>query len=139
MRTLAIDYGEKRTGFAISDALNITAQGLETIINDGNDKIILKKIDELLNVYEIDTIVVGMPFNMDGTESKRVELTKKFMHKLRFKYNKLKIDYMDERLTTVTAHRTMNLLEVNKNKKRKIVDTISAIYILEMYMGRYKK
>lgn len=139
MRTLAIDYGEKRTGFAISDALNITAQGLETIINDGNDKIILKKIDELLNVYEIDTIVVGMPFNMDGTESKRVELTKKFMHKLRCKYNKLKIDYMDERLTTVTAHRTMNLLEVNKNKKRKIVDTISAIYILEMYMGRYKK
>ena len=77
MRTLGIDYGEARTGFAITDALNITVQGLETVKNEGNDKILLKKIDEFLIKYEIDTIVIGMPFNMDGSESKRMELTKK--------------------------------------------------------------
>ena len=138
MRTLGIDYGETRTGFAITDSLNITVQGLETAINNGNDKILLKKIDELLENYEIDTIVVGMPYNMNGTKSKRVELTEKFIHKLKCKYNKLKIDFIDERLTTVAAHKTMNELNVNKHKKRNIVDTISAVYILEMYVEKEK-
>ena len=138
MRTLGIDYGEARTGFAITDALNITVQGLETVKNEGNDKILLKKIDEFLIKYEIDTIVIGMPFNMDGSESKRMELTKKFMHKLKCKYNKLKIDYIDERLTTVAAHKTMNFLDLNKHKKRNIVDTISAVYILETYVEKCK-
>ena len=75
---------------------------------------------------------------MDGSESKRMELTKKFMHKLKCKYNKLKIDYIDERLTTVAAHKTMNFLDLNKHKKRNIVDTISAVYILETYVEKCK-
>ena len=134
MRILGIDYGEARTGLAISDALNITAQGLETINNNGNDKIILRKIDELLEKYEISTIVIGYPLNMNGTKSERTEVTEKFIHKLKCKYNKLQIKQIDERLTTVAAHKTMNLLEVNKNKKKNIVDTISAVYILETYL-----
>ena len=134
MRILGIDYGDARTGFAITDALNITAQGLETIYNNGNDKIILKKIDELLEKYDISTIVVGYPLNMNGTKSERTEVTEKFIHKLKCKYNKLQIKQIDERLTTVAAHRTMNLLDVNKNKKKNIVDTISAVYILETYL-----
>ena len=134
MRILGIDYGDARTGLAITDALNITAQGLETINNNGNDKIILKKIDELLEKYEISTIVVGYPLNMNGTKSERTEVTEKFIHKLKCKYNKLEIKQIDERLTTVAAHRTMNLLDVNKNKKKNIVDTISAVYILETYL-----
>lgn len=138
MRMLGIDYGETRTGFAITDGLNITVQGIETVRNEGNDKILLKKIDELLEVYEIGTIVVGMPFNMDGSKSKRMELTEKFIHKLKCKYNKIKIDYIDERLTTVAAHKTMNFLSVNKHKKRNIVDTISAVYILETYVEKVK-
>lgn len=138
MRTLGIDYGESRTGFAITDSLNITVQGLETVKNEGNDKVLLRKIDELLELYEIDTIVIGMPFNMNGTKSKRMELTEKFMHKLKCKYNKIKIDSVDERLTTVAAHKTMNFLGVNKHKKRNIVDTISAVYILETYIDKIK-
>ena len=134
MRILGIDYGDARTGFAITDALNITAQGLETINNNGNDKIILKKIDELLEKYQISTIVVGYPLNMNGTKSQRTETTEKFIHKLKCKYNKIEIKQVDERLTTVAAHKTMNLLEVNKNKKKNIVDTISAVYILETYL-----
>ena len=138
MRILSIDYGEARTGLAITDELGITAQGLETIYSQGNDKILLKKIDELLEIYPIDTIVVGMPYHMNGTKSERAKLTESFIHKLKCKYNQIKIESIDERLTTVAAHKTMNFLNVNKHKKRNIVDTISAVYILETYMERQK-
>lgn len=134
MRTLSIDYGDARVGLAITDALGITAQGLETIHHQGNDKIVLKRLEEILEQYEIDTMVVGLPLNMNGTKSERVEVTEKFIHKLKCKFNKIKIETMDERLTTVEAHKTMNFLNINKHQKRNIVDTISAVYILESYM-----
>lgn len=136
MRILGIDYGEARVGIAITDALNITAQGLETIQRNGSDKVILRRLDEILENYEVETIVVGMPFNMDGTISERAKITQEFVHKLKCKYNQLKIETVDERLTTVEAHKTMNFLDVNKNKKRNIVDTISAMYILETYLNK---
>ena len=136
MRILGIDYGDSRTGIAITDPLNITAQGLETINNKGSDKIILKRLDEIFAQYQIDTIVIGRPINMNGTESDRTEITDKFIHKLKCKYNKMKIETIDERLTTVAAQKTMNLLEINKYKKKNLVDTISAVYILETYLSR---
>ena len=139
MRILGIDYGEARVGIAITDSLNITAQGLETIQRNNSDKIVLRRIDEILEQYkDVDTIVVGMPINMNGTISKRAEITNEFIHKLKCKYNKMKIETIDERLTTVQAHKTMNFLNVNKNKKRNIVDTISAVYILETYLNKLK-
>ena len=134
MRTLGIDYGDARVGLAITDTLGITAQGLETIHHDGNDKVVLKRLEEIVNAYEIDTFAIGMPYNMDGTKSERAEITEKFIHKLNCKFNKIRIVPIDERLTTVEAHKTMNFLNVNKHKKRNIVDTIAAIYILESYM-----
>ena len=138
MRMLGIDYGEARVGIAITDELNITVQGLETIQRNGSDKVILKKLDEIFEKYEVDTIVVGMPFNMNGTMSKRAEITEEFIHKLKCKYNKMKIETVDERLTTVEAHKTMNFLDVKKTKKKSIVDTISAVYILEIYLNKLK-
>ena len=138
MRKLGIDYGEARVGVAITDPLNITAQGLETIKRNGSDKIVLRRLDEILEQYEIDTIVVGMPLNLKGEKTVRAQVTEQFIHKLKCKYNKLAIDTVDERLTTVEAHKTMNFLEINKNKKRDIVDTISAVYILENYINRNK-
>lgn len=138
MRILGIDYGDSRVGLAITDPLGFTAQGLETVSHNGNDKIVLRRLDEIMGQYEIDTIVVGMPFNMDGTKTIRAEVTEKFLHKLKCKYNKIKIETIDERLTTVAAHKTMNFLDINKHKKRGIVDTISAVYILETYMNKNK-
>lgn len=138
MRSLGIDYGDSRCGFAITDALNITVQGLETLKSNGNDKLILKKIDEYLQQYEIDTIIVGMPFLLNGDKAERAKKTELFIHKLKCKYNKLKIDWIDERLTTIEAHKTMNFLDVNKHKKKNIVDTISAVYILEKYLNKNK-
>ena len=138
MRKLGIDYGDARVGVAITDELGITVQGLETIHYSGNDKVVLKRLEEICNQYEIDTIVVGVPFNMDGTKSERVEITDKFIHKLKCKFNKIQIETVDERLTTVAAHRTMNFLNINKHEKKNIVDTISAVYILETYMNKIK-
>ena len=138
MRKLGIDYGDSRVGLAITDELGITVQGLETVHHKGNDKIVLKRLEEICNQYEIDTMVVGLPINMDGTKAERVEVTEKFIHKLRCKFNKIKIEEIDERLTTVAAHRTMNYLNINKNEKKNIVDTISAVYILETYMNKIK-
>ena len=77
-----------------------------------------------------------MPYNLKGEKTVRAEKTEQFIHKLRCKYNKLKIEIIDERLTTVAAHKTMNFLDINKNKKRDIVDTISAVYILETYINK---
>ena len=135
-RKLGVDYGEVRTGIAITDELGITAQGLETIISNGNDKIILKRIEELLNQYEIDCIVLGKPLNMDGSEGKRVQETETFLHKLKSRFNKINIVQVDERLTSVEAHKTMNFLNVDNRKKKGIVDTISAVYILESYINK---
>jgi putative Holliday junction resolvase len=138
MRKLGIDYGDSRVGLAITDELEITAQGLETIHHNGNDKLVLKRLDEILAQYSIDTFVIGMPINMDGTKTERVQVTEKFIHKLKCKFPKISIATIDERLTTVAAHKTMNYLNIDKNKKKQIVDTISAVYILETYMNKQK-
>lgn len=136
MRTLSIDYGDARVGVAITDELNITVQGLMTIHHNQNDKIVLAKLDEILERYEISTIVIGMPLNMDGSKTEKAEITEKFIHKLKCKYNKIKIESIDERLTTVQAHKTMRELNIKAKNKKNIVDTISAEYILEAYLRR---
>ena len=130
MRILGIDYGDARVGIAITDPLGITAQGLETINRNGSDKIVLKRLEELIEQYNVTTIVIGMPINMNGTKTERAEVPEKFIHKMKCKFGKIPIETIDERLTTVEAHKTMNYLNVNKHKKRSIVDTISAVYIL---------
>ena len=136
MRILGIDYGDARVGISITDPLGITAQGLETIHHDGNDKIVLKRLEEIINEYSVTTIVIGMPINMNGTKTERAEVTEKFIHKKKCKFGKIPIERIDERLTTVEAHKTMNFLNINKYKKRNIVDTISAVYILETYLKK---
>lgn len=136
MRKLGLDYGDARVGVAITDELNITVQGLETIHHNGNDKLVLKRLEEILEEYKIDTIVVGMPLNMDGSKTFRVETTEKFIHKIKCKFNKIKIETIDERLTTVQAHKTMNELGVKSKNKKNIVDTLSAVYILEVFINK---
>ena len=135
-RILGIDYGNARTGLAITDELGFTAQGLFTIENKGSDKVVLRKINEVCQQYDIDKFVIGNPLNMDGTESERTRETIAFVHKLKSRFNKIEVVMMDERLTTVEAHKTMNALDINKRKKRSIVDTISAVYILESYINQ---
>ncbi|MBP3707198.1 MAG: Holliday junction resolvase RuvX [Clostridia bacterium] len=136
MRILGIDYGDARVGISMTDSLGITAQGVETIHHGGNDKAVLKRLEEIITQYNVETIVIGIPVNMNGTKTERVEVTEKFINKLKCKFGKIKIERVDERLTTVEAHKTMNFLNVNKYKKKDIVDTISAVYILETYLRK---
>lgn len=138
MRVLGIDYGDIRVGIAVTDPLGITAQGLETIHYQGKDKVLLKRLDEIIEQYEVDTIVLGMPLNLKGEETVRAEVTRDFLHKLKCKYSKLKIELVDERLTSVQAHKTMNDLQIKNTKKKDIVDTLAAVYILETYINRKK-
>ena len=138
MRVLGIDYGDARVGISISDPLGITAQGLETIHHQQNDKIVLKRLEEIVNEYGVTTFVIGMPYNLKGEKTTRAELTEKFIHKLRCKFPPIKVIEIDERLTTVQAHKTMNFLEIDKKKKRNIVDTLAAVYILEVYLNQKK-
>jgi len=138
MRVLGIDYGDARVGLALTDPLGITAQGLETVHYNGNDKQLLKRLDEILSQYEVDTIALGMPLNLKGEETVRAEVTRAFLHKLKCKYPKLRIELVDERLTSVQAHKTMNDLQIKNNKKKDIVDTLAAVYILETYINSRK-
>ena len=80
-----------------------------------------------------------MPLNLRGEKTVRAEKTEKFIHKLKCKFGKMPVEKIDERLTTVQAHKTMNFLDVNKKNKKNIVDTIAAVYILETYMRKEEK
>lgn len=135
MRIIGLDYGEARTGVAISDMLGITAQGLESIEHGDSEKKLLSRLDEIINEYKVEKIVIGYPLNMNATKGPRVEKTDKFIEKLKNKFH-LEVIKIDERLTTVSAHRTMQELAIGKDRKKKIVDTISAQYILQMYLDR---
>ena len=91
MRTMSIDYGDARVGIAITDALGITAQGLETIQRNNSDKIVLKRLEEIIEEYKVGTIVVGMPYNLKGEKTVRAERTENFIHKLKCKFNTINI------------------------------------------------
>ena len=135
MKIMGLDYGEARTGVALSDELGMMAHGLETIEHKGNDKKLLERICEIIKANKVSKIVIGYPLNMNATKGPRVEKTDAFIKKLE-KETGLPVEKIDERLTTVAAHKTMTLLGVSAEKKKKIVDTISAEYILQMYLDK---
>ena len=132
MRVLAVDYGERRTGIAISDELGITAQGLKTIeVKDESE------IPSLVAHIAIDTkaekIVVGLPLNMDSTESEKCIKVREFGALLAEKTN-IPIVFWDERLTSVQAKRVMHELNKKTYRNKQMVDTISATLILQEYL-----
>ena len=135
MKIMGLDYGEARTGVALSDELGMMAHGLESIEHKGNDKKLLERICEIIKANKVSKIVIGYPLNMHATKGPRVEKTDAFIKKLE-KETGLPVEKIDERLTTVAAHKTMTLLGVSAEKKKKIVDTISAEYILQMYLDK---
>jgi putative Holliday junction resolvase len=133
-RILCLDYGDRRIGIAVSDLLNITAQpiGFITIRGD-NDA--LTQIENFINQFEIKKMVLGLPKNMDGTEGERAIKTRRFAEKLIEKFN-VSVDYFDERMTSISADRTLNDLNVPGRKKKGKTDTLSAVIILQNYMRR---
>ena len=130
-RILAIDYGEKRIGIAVSDPLGITAQGLETV-NVLKNKHFLR-IREIVGEKDVKQILVGLPLNMNGTKGQRAVQTEKFAEKLK-EYVDVPILMRDERLTTVEAKKSLIFLGKKTGKNKEKVDELSAVLLLNSYL-----
>ena len=135
MRIMGLDFGSKTVGVAISDALLITAQGVEIIRRKEENKLrqTLARIEELIAQYEVEKIVLGKPKHMNGTEGVRVELTEEFKEKLERRTG-LPVVFWDERLTTVAADKTMMEAGIRREHRKEYVDMIAATFILQGYL-----
>ena len=134
MKFLGIDLGEKRIGLSISDELGITAQGLPTI-SSTNEEENFKKIKIILNQYNIERIILGLPKNMNGTLGKQAEKVLSFAQKIKENYQ-IPIEFEDERLSTLKAEKMLIQADQSRKKRKKNIDKISAIIILQTYLDR---
>ncbi len=134
MRILGLDVGEKTIGVAVSDELGFTAQGIEVIQRKGR-KVDLKRLEEIIQAYTIEEIVVGLPKNMDGTIGPRAEMTQDFAEVLEKRFT-LPVQFWDERLTTVSAEKTLLEADVSRKKRKKVIDKMAAMLILQGYLDR---
>ena len=137
MRILGIDYGDSRVGVAVSDLMGWTAQGVGTIKNRGMDNLI-NDLKEVIDKYNPEKIVVGLPKNMDGTIGFRGEETYKFTDALKKVYDG-EIIYWDERLSTVSAAGYLNETNTRGKKRKAVLDTVAASIILEGYLNYSRK
>ena len=136
-RILGLDVGSKTVGVAVSDPFGWTAQGLEIIrINEAKEKFGLDRLGEIINEYEVARVVIGLPKNMDGTIGERAEASLAYGDLVIETFN-LPVEYEDERLTTAQANRMMiEEGDVSRRKRKKVIDKIAAMMILQNYLDR---
>ncbi len=131
-RIMALDYGDVRIGIALSDVTRFLASGYEnyTRINLDAD---CKHIAKIANENNVKIIVIGLPINMDGSKGVRVEKTYEFANILK-NYIDVKIDFIDERLTSVSAEKILISADVSRKKRKQVLDKLSASIILQDYL-----
>ena len=134
MRILAIDYGDARTGIAISDATGLLA-GYTTVIQSRKPEVVLQEIAALVRQYGVEELVMGFPRNMDGTEGPRAELYRAFAEQVG-QVTGLNPVLWDERRTTVEAHNILHASGKRMKQHKKTVDAVAATLILEVYLTR---
>lgn len=142
MRKIGLDVGDKTIGVAVSDELDITAQGITTIERVGIKKD-TGKVLEYIKEYGCDTVVIGLPLKLDGTDSPQTEKVREFRQKLENKLrgsgmNNVNIVFYDERLTTVMAEKVLIEADMRRNKRKEIIDRQAAIIILQGYLDSLK-
>ena len=132
-RILALDVGDKTVGLAVSDELNIIVTTLETIFRTSKleDR---DKLKAIIDMYNVKTLVVGLPKNMDGSIAPQAKKVKKYMDFMRKNIEGIEVVYVDERLTTVSAIRVLIDTNVRRENRKKYVDSIAANYILRTYL-----
>ena len=135
MRILGLDMGSKTIGVALSDPLGWTAQGITTIRRTKKEQD-LEEVHKICNEYGVETIVVGLPKNMNGTIGESGESSR--ICRVIKRKDWIAIEMWDERLTTVAAHRAMLEADLSRNKRKKIVDKIAATYILQGYLDKLR-
>lgn len=131
---MALDVGSRTIGIACSDALLMTAQGIETIRRTSleND---FNRLRELISEFEVHELVVGMPKNMNGTKGERAEKTEEFVEKMKAVID-LPVTFWDERLSTVMAERQLIAADVSRKKRKGVIDKMAAVVILQGYLDR---
>jgi putative Holliday junction resolvase len=137
MRIMGLDYGERRIGVAMSDLFGWTAQGLEVI----DQKIVtdpMARIAELIKQYEVESIVVGLPKNMNGTVGPSGEYCIAFAENLKQTLS-LPVQLWDERLTTVSAERALLEADVSRRKRKLVIDKMAAAILLQSYLDSISK
>jgi putative Holliday junction resolvase len=140
MRILGLDFGMKTIGVAVSDPLGWTAQGLEIIRREeeNNLKKSIVRLKEICSQYEVESIVLGYPKNMNNTEGERVEKTKQFKKRLE-KELRLPVELWDERLSTVGAERILLEADLSRAKRKNVIDKMAAVFILQGYLDSKPK
>ncbi len=133
MRYLSLDIGDKTIGIAVSDPLGFTAQGVKTIQRTSN-KNDVNELGDLISQYEVETLIIGLPKNMNGTEGERCELVRKFAAKVQSAYPAVNQIFWDERLSTVAAEKSLIAADVSRKKRKKVIDKMAAVYILQGYL-----
>ena len=135
MRVMGLDYGSKTVGVAMSDPLGLTAQGIETIWRKDENKLrkTCARIEELIREYEVGSIVLGLPRHMNSDVGDRAEKSLEFGEMLRRRTG-LEVIMWDERLTTVEAERTLIESNVRREDRKKYIDKIAAVFILQGYL-----
>ena len=138
MKKIALDVGDKTIGVAVSDALNITAQGVTTIERVGIRKDSGKVMD-YIREFDCDTVVIGLPKKLDGTDSPQTEKVYEFKTMLENKMRSsgmgnVKIEFYDERLTTVMAEKVLIEADMSRGKRKKVIDKQAAVIILQSYL-----
>ena len=134
-RYMSLDIGDATIGVAVSDLLGLTAQGVETIRRrDLSDD--LNRLGVLIQEYEADALVAGLPKHMNGQEGERCALVRAVRADAAERFPMMEIYYWDERLSTVAASRTLLEGDVSRKKRRKVIDKMAAVYILQGFLDR---
>jgi putative holliday junction resolvase len=126
--------GSKRIGVAISDELGITAQGVETVNYSDVEKAI-ERVETLVRQYDAEEIVVGLPLNMDGSAGPQAESVRSFIVRMSSRID-VPVQEWDERLSTMMAERTLLEADMSRAKRRKVIDKVAAVVILQGYLDR---
>lgn len=135
MRILGLDVGSQTIGVAVSDPFGWTAQGVETIRHTTREKD-FARLKELTDSYQAEMFVLGMPLNMDGTKGVRAERTEAFAAALKEAFPEMEQVFWDERLTTVMAQKELIAADVSRKKRKKVIDKMAAVVILQGYLDR---
>jgi len=137
-RYLGLDVGDRTIGIAVSDALGITAQGVETIRRTSLEKDI-GRLKELMDEYETKSLVLGLPKNMNGTEGDRCEIVKSFFEEVQKAVPGAEAHFWDERLSTVAAAKSLISADVSRGKRKKVIDKMAAVFILQGFLDSLAK
>lgn len=133
MRSMSLDVGTRTIGIAVSDLLGMIAGGVETIKRTSPERD-FERLAELVKEYEVDTLVVGYPKNMNGTIGERAQSCEAMAEELRERFTGVQVVLWDERLSTVAAEKVLVDADLRRKKRKKVIDMMAAVVILQNYL-----